>query len=105
MPKKLTPEKAASVLADIPPERSFYFFNGPVAKNLEEFAQAMGTISKEQYLYHRNREKNDFYNWVLGVIKDSKLANELALSKSKETSHKKIAQRAAYLRKILGGTV
>jgi hypothetical protein len=100
MVKKLTSEAAAKFLSDLPLDKCFYVQNGPVIKNLEEFIQALESMSDASFSYHRNGTKNDFYNWILFVIGDSRLANEVGTAKTKETTLKKAKARVGYLKSI-----
>jgi len=102
MVKKLTNAVAEKFLSDAPPEKIFYMNGGRAVRNVEELSQAMEEMNEEQFSFHRNAEKNDFYNWILHVIGDVRLANELARAKTKETTLKKINQRVDSLKKIRG---
>ena len=47
----------------------------------------------EQFKYHVNKEKNDFWNWVRNIIEDKKLARDIEKVKTKKTMIKKIKSR------------
>ncbi len=101
MAKKLSTDNISKLLGDASPEKSFFVNCGPTIKNISELQAALNSMSNEQYLYHRNNTKNDFYNWVLQVIGDSRLANDLARAKTKETAAKKVKERLDYLQSMI----
>ena len=102
MAKKLTIESASRLLADVPPDKVFYVFNGPLLKNLEELKKCLESINDETFAYHRSHIKNDFYNWVLFVVGDARLANDIARCKTGLTTLKKVKERVEALKKIKG---
>lgn len=97
---KIKFEDAKRILSDVNPENCFWFNNGPVAKNICEFAEDIKSISDETFSHHLNNEKNDFSNWVRDIIRDEKLANDLKKLKSKSSILKKIKERIKQLEKI-----
>lgn len=103
MAKKLTLSVIERFLGDVASDKYFFVYNGPVLKSIEELHTALGNMTEEQFLYHRNNEKNDFYNWVISVIGDIRLANEIGRAKTKETTIKKIKDRLDFLKKIKEG--
>lgn len=103
MPKKMTKECAESFLRDVAPEQCFWVNNGPIIGNLSSLPKALKEISKETFLHHVNKDKNDFTVWINDVIGDKALAGELLKVKSKDALLKKIEARAKLLKKIAGG--
>jgi hypothetical protein len=103
MSKKLTPEIAGRFLSDTKPETSFFVHGGPIIKNVEELYAALQAMSEEQFIFHRNNGKNDFYNWMLNIVGDIKLANDIARAKTKDTTLKKVSERVNYLKSIKEG--
>lgn len=102
MTKKLTPEIAAKFLAEVPADKYFYLSNAQVLKSSVELGKSLETMPEEVFSSHRNGIKNDFYNWVLFVIGDVRLANEIARAKTKETTLKKVAERIKFLQSVKG---
>jgi hypothetical protein len=100
MEEKLAPEAAKKFLADVPKEKVFYVFKGPTLKSMEQLSQFLDKMSDEQFNHHRNDSKNDFYNWVLQVIGDKKLADDLTKAKTKAATSKKVKERVVYLKGI-----
>jgi len=101
MVKRLTKEIAEKYLSIVPSDKYFYIHEGPVLKNMEDLSKAIFEITEDQFSYHRNSLKNDFYMWVLGVIDDVKLAHDIARARTKETTRKKIESRIISLKKII----
>jgi hypothetical protein len=99
MSKRLTSETINLLLREVEEEKCFYVNCGHVVKSLYELDKALEKMTDEQFNFHRNNEKNDFYNWVLQVVGDIKLANEFARCKTKDTAVKKVKQRLEYLEK------
>lgn len=60
-----------------PESKCFWVNNGPVIKNLEELAQALQTMTDEQFSYHTERGQNDFANWVHEVLAIPECANRI----------------------------
>ena len=71
-------------------ETSFWTRDGRILFNLRDLRDALKTISKESFIYHVNKEKNDFSKWIEDVLLDSRLAKAL----------KKVKTRRAFLKKI-----
>ena len=89
----VTKDEAKKYLCNAAPEQCFWVNNGPILKNLDELANALPELSDEVFHHHVNNEKNDFSNWIKNVIGDQKLANELLISKSRESAIKKLRNR------------
>jgi hypothetical protein len=71
-------EQADKFLAVVPEEHVFWCHDGRIFKSLKDMAQGLGIMSDDTFAYHVNSEKNDFSKWVREVIKDEKLASDLA---------------------------
>ena len=84
-------------LSDVPGDKVFYVNNGPVLRNLGDMLAL--PLSNEQFSYHCNSSKNDFFNWITEVIGDRKLAHEISHVKSKDALLKKIDARVKELQK------
>ena len=102
MAKKVKPqakskEQAEKFLAKVPEEYVFWCYDGRIFRDMKELAEGLVTMSDEVFAYHANPEKNDFSNWVRDVIKDEKLANDLALATSKVQAAGYVATRLTYL--------
>lgn len=92
-------DDARRFLNDVAPEQCFWVNNGPILKNIEELANTLPQIADESYSHHVNKDKNDFGTWIKEVIGDSRLADELFSSRSKDSAIKKIRSRVNALKK------
>ena len=82
---------AHRVLSDVPqPHMAFWFTNGTIARNIYELVNAVVACDSKTFEYHLNKEKNDFYRWVLEVLGDDVLAKAI----KKEFDQKKLCGRA-----------
>jgi len=54
-----------------------FLLEGRPIKSLRQLAKALPSMSDSTFNHHVNEHKNDFYNWVLHVYKDQKLANKI----------------------------
>ena len=71
-------EQVDKVLAEMPEEYVFWCHDGRTFRSLKDLAEGLGTMSDDTFAYHVNSEKNDFRKWVKELIKDDKLASDLA---------------------------
>ena len=85
------------ILSETKPEKSFILSNGKVVKSLKELEQTLHLIDDEVFDEHVNVLKNDFYNWIIDVVGDKRLANDVARAKTRPTTLKKIKGRAEEL--------
>lgn len=103
MAKKLNSDVAGKLLGDVPSDKGFYLEGSGTISSIEGLYRALGEMDESQFSCYRNNEKNDFYNWIIQVVGDSRLANEVARAKTKSTTLKKIKQRMDSLKKIIEG--
>ena len=95
-------DEAKRYLCDVAPEQCFWVNNGPILRNVEELANALPEMSDETFHYHVNNEKNDFSNWVRDIIGDQSLANDLLVSRNKQSALKKVKNRLNSLKQRAG---
>jgi len=73
--------EAVKVLRTVGDREAFYFYEavgkptGEIARSLPDFLDKAKSVKSESLLFHIQR--NDFQNWVEGVLGDSKLAEKL----------------------------
>ena len=89
-----------TITADCPPENVFWLVDGRVLRNLRELDDALGSISKEAFSHHANKERNDFANWVRDVVKDKDLADSLEETKSRAAMIDHVERRLEFLEGI-----
>ena len=70
-------QEARRFLVDVPIEHSFRYRDGKILRNMKELYDAFSVMTDETYVFHHNKEKNDFSNWVRDIIGDTKLAKDL----------------------------
>ena len=66
-------------------------------RNMEELSHAFSNMGDEGFTHHVNTERNDFSNWVKDVIKDDKLARDLAKSQNQSQAAKVVVDRMSFL--------
>lgn len=88
---------AERLLANVPEENVFRLHNGHIFKNMGELSQALSKMGNDDFTYHVNTEKNDFSKWVKDIIKDEKLAKDIAKSKNQSQTAKTVADRISSL--------
>jgi type IV secretory pathway TrbF-like protein len=54
----------------------FFFRDGKVAGNVQEFISHVKEISPDVFAHHVNKERNDFYNWLKDCV-DPEVADDL----------------------------
>jgi|TARA_Y100000310_G_C20682157_1_gene816642 hypothetical protein len=57
---KITKKKARSILANCPPQESFWVNNGPIIKNMSELYREMKLLNDDTFRHHVNKDRNDF---------------------------------------------
>jgi len=76
--RKNTSGKIKKELVFAPGEVCFWVHDGPALQSLLDLRAAFQEIIREdQYAYHANKEKNDFSQWVLHILKDESCAKDL----------------------------
>ena len=93
-------QEAARLLANVPEEYVFRCADGRVFQNMNDLEQAFATMTDETFSYHVNKDKNDFANWVKDIIKDDKLAKDLAKSLARTQAVKTVTRRLAFLNSV-----
>jgi hypothetical protein len=68
---------------------------------MKELGDALNTMTYETYVFHANKEKNDFANWARDIIKDEMLAKDLQKAPNRAQAAKLVASRRATLSKRL----
>jgi hypothetical protein len=101
-PKKATvpKEQAQKFLAKVPEENVFWCCDGCIFRDMRELAEGLDAMSDQTYSYHRNEEKKDFTNWVMNVIGDTELANDLANLLDRNEAARVVATRITILSKM-----
>jgi hypothetical protein len=90
-------EQAKKSLAAVPEEYVFWCRDGQILRTMKDLAEALETMSDETFSHHVNAEKNDFANWVRDILKDEKLARDLARSNNRGAAAKAVRARETSL--------
>ena len=97
---RMNKENAKNILSNVPEDKIFWVNDGRILRNLNDLSSALADISEETFIYHVNKEKNDFKNWISEVVGDKKLANGIAKAKSKEHMLNKVNKRINQLESL-----
>jgi hypothetical protein len=100
---RLSKDMALKALAEVPDDKVFYMSDGRVLKSLPELSAALESMDMDIFSHHVNSEKNDFANWINGVIGDEKLSAEVAKSKNIAALSMKIRKRIEQMSKKTTG--
>lgn len=95
--QEISKEQAQKFLSKVPEENAFWCCDCSIFRDMKEMAESLVKMSDEVFAYHANPEKKHFSNWVRGVIKDEKLADDLAQATSKVQAAGCVATRVTYL--------
>jgi len=60
------------------PQEYFYASNGAVLKDLTELVSYLRTVDEGSFSHHVTAEKNDFANWIQGVLQNKTLAKKIS---------------------------
>jgi hypothetical protein len=94
-------EEAVRFLANVPSDKVFWCHDGRTLRNIAELGKALSSMTDETYVYHANREKNDFVSWVRDVIGDIKLADALQTAADRVKAASQTISRVGVLTKRL----
>ena len=94
-------QEAKRLLSDVPEEYVFRCCGGQVLRNMKELRDSLNTMKDETYVFHANKEKNDFANWARDIIKDEMLAKDLQKAPNRAQAAKLVVNRRATLSKWL----
>jgi len=96
----LTIEQAENILSEVDPNYTFKLHLGAEIRSLNELSEVLEVITEESFRHHVNEHKNDFARWILDVIKDRELFNQINHLKSRHEIKKRIDERIAMLEKV-----
>lgn len=68
-------------------EQCFWTHRGTVLSTLKDLHRELDTMTDEEYQYHANADKNDFADWVEGVLCDETCADGLRRARRRATAH------------------
>jgi hypothetical protein len=82
--KKVQRRVVKRPLVNAPEEKVFWCTDGQIFRNIKDLSEGLSNMSDETFVYHSNAEKHDFSNWLMDVLGEEKLANELAKPMSRQ---------------------
>ena len=88
--KTIFKRKAKPILMNAYQGYCFWVCDRKVLKNLTELKTALKRMSDNTFVYHVNKNKNDFAKWVNDVLKEKVLAKALQKIKTRKLFLKKI---------------
>jgi hypothetical protein len=71
----------------------FWCNDGQIFRDLNDLINGFDIMSDETFFYHQNDAKNDFSCWVMDIIGDQALAQDLKSAKTKEQARNKAQKR------------
>lgn len=86
--KKRRSKKSKMTYPPIPAEKYFRLSNGGVIRNLNELVFVTDSMDDETFAEHVNQNRNDFYNWIIGVFNETTLAGKLKNVYDRKTFHR-----------------
>jgi len=96
---KVTKEMAEKFLGNVPPENCFWLCDGQALNNLNDLGKALKGMKKDTFIYHANKDKNDFANWIKDILTDEELSKKVGAAKTKSAVEKAVKARISELGK------
>ncbi|MBR9691194.1 hypothetical protein GOV06_00235, partial [Candidatus Woesearchaeota archaeon] len=78
---------------EIKKENYFLLKDGTIIRNLFELSKALDKMPEDTFSHHVNESRNDFYNWIKDVVKDSELAKKVLNANSRKQMQKFIGEK------------
>ena len=72
------------LLGNVPEDKVFWLRNSEGIHNLKELLVSLRNMDDETFKFHVNKDKNDFKEWIIHVLKDAKLAKDISRLKKKD---------------------
>ena len=74
-------------------EYCFWTNDGSVISNLSELADVLGSMDSAVFAHHVTRDRNDFADWIEGVLLDAELAKSIRSAKNSGGAHVAVVRR------------
>jgi hypothetical protein len=94
-PVEVKKNGAKKILTKVPEAMVFWCHDGQIFNDLDELIAGFDLMTDETFIYHANENKNDFSCWIIDVIGDQILADDIKKARNK-TEAKKITQQRYY---------
>ena len=76
----------------VPHEKSFFVYNGPVCKTIEDLVDAISHMDDHTFYHHVHEDNNDFANWLRDVHGQRILAKKMSMTTDRKTITKMLFQ-------------
>ncbi len=90
------------LLAQVPEAFVFWCHDGQVFRDIDDLVNGFDMMSDETYYYHANDQKNDFSCWIIDIIRDEKLGQDLKKAKTRHNAKNITKQRYYDLTRLEG---
>jgi len=94
-PSEIKKIDSKKYLTQVPETLVFWCHDGQIFHDLDQLIAGFDAMSEEVFMYHANEDKNDFSCWILDVIGDGTLAQDIKKARNKADA-KKITQQRYY---------
>jgi hypothetical protein len=101
-PLKTVKPDSRKFLVKTPEAMVFWCHDGQLFDDLEKLMNGFDLMSDETFMYHANPDKNDFSCWLVDVIGDLDLANDLRKARNKDEAGKITRMRYEELTRLEG---
>lgn len=62
----------------------FWLVNGQVIRSIRQLIEKVPELTDEEFNYHVNDQKNDFFNWIMGIFEDHEVADLIKSIKTRD---------------------
>jgi len=100
--KKEVKKKTGKYLEKVPEQNVFWCHDGQVFRSLVELAYGFDLMTDETFIFHANDDKNDFCCWIVDIIGDVELADNLKKVKNRRQAKEVTQQRYYDLTRLEG---
>ncbi len=91
--EKKSSGKEKRQLVRVSGEYCFWTHDGNVISNLCELAEVLGSMDGAVFAHHVTKDRNDFADWIEGVLLDGELAKSIQSSKKPENAQAIVVRR------------
>ena len=93
---------AKKIVTKVPEAMVFWCHDGQIFNDLDQLIAGFDLMTDETFMYHANENKNDFSCWIIDVIGDKTLGDDIKKAKNKTEAKKITEQRYYDLTKLEG---
>ncbi|HSW36091.1 MAG TPA: hypothetical protein VLH18_05770 [Candidatus Limnocylindrales bacterium] len=100
--KPAAEKQTGKYLEKVPETFVFWCHDGQVFRDIHDLLNGFDLMTDEIFIYHANEQKNDFTCWIVDVIGDVELGQEIKKAKTREQAKKVTQQRYYDLTRLEG---